>query len=234
MKTRFLAILLTLLLLSACHVAAKSAPATVPTLQTTDTHRPQTQTALPPAITPTRRPTVTIADTQTPIASRTPGPLFTYVFPLQPQDVAAYSEGVKAHGYPATDIFAPVGTKFVAVTNGVVEFVSFTDKWNPKTDDPALRGGLAVAIIGNDGMRYYGSHLSGIALGIHIGMSVLAGQLLGYVGESGNAEGKESHLHFGISHPTSPDDWLTRRGEVDPFPYLKAWERGISLIPKLP
>jgi murein DD-endopeptidase MepM/ murein hydrolase activator NlpD len=62
---------------------------------------------------------------------------------------------------------------------------------------------------------------------------VSAGQLLGYVGASGNAEGKESHLHFGISHPTFPDDWKTRRGEIDPFPYLKAWESGVNLTPLL-
>jgi murein DD-endopeptidase MepM/ murein hydrolase activator NlpD len=145
--------------------------------------------------------------------------------------VATYGEGVTAHGYPATDIFAPAGTKFVAVTDGVVEFVSYQDRWNPEKDDPALRSGLAVAIIGNDGARYYGSHLLAIASGVHTGLRVSAGQLLGYVGASGNAEGKLSHLHFGISHPTFPEDWLTRRGEIDPFPYLKAWESGVNLTP---
>jgi murein DD-endopeptidase MepM/ murein hydrolase activator NlpD len=83
-------------------------------------------------------------------------------------------------------------------------------------------------------VRYYGSHLSGIAPGIYPGMRVTAGQLLGYVGASGDARGKDPHLHFGISHPTTPDDWKTRRGELDPYPYLVAWKKGINLSPELP
>jgi murein DD-endopeptidase MepM/ murein hydrolase activator NlpD len=120
------------------------------------------------------------------------------------------------------------------VTDGVVEFVSGTDSWDPDHPNSAERSGLAVAIIGKDGIRYYGSHLSGIAPGIVTGVQVKAGQLLGYVGASGDAVGKTSHLHFGISHPTTPDDWKTRRGEVDPFPYLNAWKEGINWTPTLP
>jgi murein DD-endopeptidase MepM/ murein hydrolase activator NlpD len=156
------------------------------------------------------------------------------VFPLQPSKYVSYAEGVKGHGYPATDLFAKVGTKFVAVTDGVVDFVSFTDDWNPRKPDPAERSGLAVAIIGNDGLRYYGSHLSKVAEGILPGVRVTAGQLLGYVGASGDARGKDSHLHFGISHPTTPDDWLARRGELDPYSYLFAWEHGVNLTPRFP
>jgi murein DD-endopeptidase MepM/ murein hydrolase activator NlpD len=156
------------------------------------------------------------------------------VFPVQPPRLAHYSEGVAAHGYPATDLFAPIGTKFVAVTDGVVDFVSYEDRWDPDHPDPNLRSGLAVAIIGKDGVRYYGSHLSGIAPGIAPGEKVKAGQLLGYVGDSGDAKGKTPHLHFGISHSTFPEDWKTRRGEVDPFPYLNAWKEGINLTPVLP
>jgi murein DD-endopeptidase MepM/ murein hydrolase activator NlpD len=127
-----------------------------------------------------------------------------------------------------------VGTKFVAVTDGVVDFVSSTDLWDPATDDPALRGGLSVAIIGDDGLRYYGSHLSAIADGIAPGVRVKAGQLLGLVGNSGDARETESHLHFGISRPTYPEDWQARRGQVDPFPYLQAWRDGHNLTPPLP
>lgn len=148
--------------------------------------------------------------------------------------MADYFPGVESHGYPAVDIFAPLGTKFVAVTNGVVEFVSYEDRWQPENDHPALRSGLAVAIVGEDGWRYYGSHLSAIAEGIAPGVTVVAGQLLGYVGESGNARGKTPHLHFGISRPTYAGDWVTRRGEIDPFLYLNAWLAGTDLPPKFP
>jgi len=106
-----------------------------------------------------------------------------------------------------------VGTKFVAVTNGVVNFVSYKDTWDPAHDDPAVRGGLSVAIIGDDGLRYYGSHLSAIAAGIAPGVRVKAGQLLGLVGNSGDARTTLSHLHFGISRPHH-----SRRLESPPRP----------------
>jgi peptidoglycan LD-endopeptidase LytH len=191
------------------------------------------RTPLPP---PTRRSSVaTDIPNATPIASLTPlPPPYTYVFPIQPPGAATYGEGTQGHGYPATDLFAKAGTKFVAVTAGVVEFVSGTDNWRPNHPDPAERSGLAVAIIGADGVRYYGSHLSGIAPGIYTGVRVKAGQLLGFVGTSGDARGKDPHLHFGISHPTTPGDWKTRRGEIDPFPYLNAWKKGINWTPQLP
>jgi murein DD-endopeptidase MepM/ murein hydrolase activator NlpD len=180
---------------------------------------------------PTRIP----APTATPGASASPTQVyFIYAFPLQPAEVCDYAPGVAAHGYPAIDIFAPRGTNFVAVTGGAVDFVSPEDLWDPEIDDPATRGGLAVAIIGDDGVRYYGSHLSEVAPGIAPGARVEPGQLLGTVGSSGNARGKDTHLHFGISQPTYPEDWHTRRGELDPFPYLEAWEIGVDIMPTLP
>jgi len=159
---------------------------------------------------------------------------FTYVFPLRPVEYVGFAEGTASHGYPATDIFAPVGTKFVAVTDGIVDFVSYEDTWDPSTDDPAVRGGLSVAIIGDDGVRYYGSHLSAVAEGITSGVRVTAGQLLGLVGHSGDARNTDSHLHFGISRPTTPDDWKARRGQVDPYPFLQAWLDGHNITPPLP
>src|SRR5438132_355964 len=92
-----------------------------------------------------------------------------YVFPVQ---AARVSYGRYHHDYPATDIFCPVGSRFVAPTDGVVNFVSYKDTWDPRTDNPAVRGGLSVAIISDDGVRYYGSHLSAIANGIAPGVRV--------------------------------------------------------------
>jgi murein DD-endopeptidase MepM/ murein hydrolase activator NlpD len=147
-----------------------------------------------------------------------------HVFPLDPAHAGSYSPG--GHAYLATDIFAPIGTAFVAVTSGVIQGVSRTDVWNPDIDDGANRGGLFVSLIGDDGVRYYGSHLSAVADGIEAGVRVEAGQLLGNVGVSGSARDTPPHLHFGISRPTALDDWETRRGEVDPVPFLDAWLAG--------
>lgn len=192
------------------------------------------RTPIPP---PTKRAVtaVTAGPRSTPIPSLTPlPPAFIYVFPIQPSGNCSYAPGVKGHGYPAVDLFAEPGTKFVAVTDGVVDFVRMKDEWDPLNPDPAKRSGLAVAIIGKDGLRYYGSHLSGVATGIVVGAQVKAGQLLGFVGASGDAVGKDPHLHFGISHPSTPDDWKARRGELDPYSYLVAWEEGLNLSPHFP
>jgi murein DD-endopeptidase MepM/ murein hydrolase activator NlpD len=159
-------------------------------------------------------------------------PAHTYVFPVRPAAKARYSR--YHHDYPAADIFCPVGSAFVAPTDGVVDYVSRVDLWKPATDEPVDRGGLAVAIVGSDGVRYYGSHLSSVAKGIEPGVRVRAGRLLGYTGKSGNARSTAPHLHFGISHPTDADDWQVRRGKVPPYTYLKAWQRGEMLTPKLP
>jgi murein DD-endopeptidase MepM/ murein hydrolase activator NlpD len=139
------------------------------------------------------------------------------------------------HDYPASDIACPIGTRFVAVTSGVVDYVSREDLW-PKTGRDEDKGGLSVAIVGDDGVRYYGSHLSEVAEGIEPGVRVEAGQLLGLSGKTGNANAPKiaPHLHFGISHPTTPDDWQIRRGEVWPQKYLKAWKAGENVTPKLP
>jgi murein DD-endopeptidase MepM/ murein hydrolase activator NlpD len=155
-----------------------------------------------------------------------------HVFPLSPSSVADYSDA--HHDYPAVDIFCPIGTEVVAVTDGIVDFVSRVDTWDPATDDPAVRGGISVAVVGDDGVRYYGSHLSSIAPSVEPGVRVRAGQRLGASGRTGNARDTDPHLHFGISHPTTADDWAVRRGEVDPFPYLEAWRRGEDVTPEVP
>ena len=177
---------------------------------------------------PTTTTTVRTTSTVPPTTSTAP----THVFPVQPSSVCDYSAG--HHDYPATDIFCPAGSDVVAVTSGTVDFVARTDEWDPATDDPAQRGGLSVAIVGDDGVRYYGSHLSSVAAGIEPGVRVDAGQVLGAVGNTGNAAGIDPHLHFGVSHPTTPDDWQVRRGEVDTFPLLQAWEAGENVTPTVP
>lgn len=145
-----------------------------------------------------------------------------HTFPIRARNVS-YSQ--HHHDYPAADIFCPSGSAFVAPIGGVVDFVSVRDDWEPKRNRPELRGGLAVAIIGDDGWRYYGSHLQSIAKGILVGSRVKERQLLGRTGSSGNARGTSPHLHFGISQPTTPSDWKIRRGEIPPYKYLKLWQQ---------
>jgi murein DD-endopeptidase MepM/ murein hydrolase activator NlpD len=86
-------------------------------------------------------------------------------------------------------------------------------------------------MIGDDGVRYYGSHFSKIYSKIVPGYRVEAGDLLALVGTSGDAAGLAPHVHFGISWPTKAGIWWVRRGEIYPWKYLDAWKAGKDLSP---
>jgi len=137
------------------------------------------------------------------------------------------------HDYAATDILAKKGCKFVSPVNGVIDEVNRVDNWSGKTNLGIDRGGLYVSIIGDDGVRYYGSHLSTVVASIQPGVVVKAGRVLGKIGSTGSARGTAPHLHFGISWPTptQPNVWWVRRGVVLPFKYLDAWKVGKDLSP---
>ena len=128
-------------------------------------------------------------------------------------------------------MLAKKGCAFVAPINGVVEDVNLKDLWNGKTNLGQDRGGLSVSIIGDDGVRYYGSHLSKVESGIVSGVRVQAGQKLGEVGNTGSARGTATHLHFAISYPTYAGDWKIRRGVIYPWKYLDAWKSGKDVSP---
>ena len=141
------------------------------------------------------------------------------------------------HDYPASDIFAKKGCAFVSPIAGVVDEVNTVDKWSGKTNLGADRGGLSISILGDDGLRYYGSHLSKIEANIVPGYKVTTGEKLGEIGSTGSARGTKPHLHFGISYPTEKGIWWVRRGvglekgKTSPWKYLQAWQVGKDLKP---
>jgi len=144
------------------------------------------------------------------------------------------------HDYPASDIFAKKGCAFVSPIAGVVDEVNTVDKWSGKTNLGADRGGLSISILGDDGLRYYGSHLSKIEANIVPGYKVATGEKLGEIGSTGSARGTKPHLHFGISYPTEKGIWWVRRGvgletkgKTSPWKYLQAWQAGTDLKPKV-
>ena len=153
-----------------------------------------------------------------------------YVFPISG---CAVTYARSHHNYPATDILTKKGCKFVAPTSGVVDEVNHVDKFSWKTNLGADRGGLSISILGDDGVRYYGSHLSKIPATMVPGFRVNVGDVIGYVGNSGDAKGLATHLHFGISWPTpnSPNCWWVRRGELYPWRYLDSWKAGKDVSP---
>jgi murein DD-endopeptidase MepM/ murein hydrolase activator NlpD len=143
------------------------------------------------------------------------------------------------HDYPASDIFAKKGCAFVSPVAGVIDEVNTVDKWSGKTNKGADRGGLSISIIGDDGNRYYGSHLAKIETNIVPGLRVASGDKLGEIGSTGSARGTKPHLHFGISYPTENGIWWVRRGvglekgKTSPWKYLQAWQAGKDLKPKV-
>ncbi|GAA2882332.1 hypothetical protein Acy02nite_78420 [Actinoplanes cyaneus] len=146
-----------------------------------------------------------------------------YAFPVAAKKASWHNTH---SGYPATDIFAACGSKFVATTSGVVLEISLKDKFKKGMKDGPYNGGLFVSILGDDGVRYYGSHLQSVTTGIKKGVRVKTGQLLGKVGHTGNASGV-CHLHYGISPPCAKaGDWKVRRGVVWPYTFLASWRKG--------
>jgi murein DD-endopeptidase MepM/ murein hydrolase activator NlpD len=168
------------------------------------------------------------------LTTATAAPIYT--FPIAGCTV---KYGKYHHDYPATDIDAKKGCAFVAPITGVVDEVNTVDKWSGKTNKGADRGGLSISLIGDDGNRYYGSHLSKIEANIVPGYKVATGEKLGEIGTSGSAKGTKPHLHFGISYPTEKGVWWVRRGvglekgKTSPWKYLQAWQVGKDLKPKV-
>jgi hypothetical protein len=110
------------------------------------------------------------------------------------------------------DIFAPLGTPVVAVSDGTLLKVG----WN-------TLGGKRLWLRDRWGNYFYYAHLSGFAPGVRDGVRVRAGAVVGYVGNTGDAAGTPYHLHFEI-HPASLLE-LGYDGVVNPYPYLRSWPR---------
>ena len=109
---------------------------------------------------------------------------------------AARSQGRSHEGI---DIFAERGTPIQATTQGIVS----------KVGEDAL-GGRVVMIIGSGGARHYYAHLEEYA-DISPNDWVNTGDIIGYVGDSGNAKGTPPHVHYGI---------YINGSAVNPYPLL--------------
>jgi murein DD-endopeptidase MepM/ murein hydrolase activator NlpD len=106
--------------------------------------------------------------------------------------------GVRLH--KGIDIFAARGTQIVAVVDGIISYIG---------DQP--KGGHCLWLTTESGASFYYAHLDRWAAGLYEGMEVQAGDLLGYVGNTGNAKYTPSHLHFGVNQ----NDEM-----INPYPLL--------------
>ena len=135
-------------------------------------------------------------------------------------DGVHFSYGRTHHDYPAADIFAKCGAPVVSPVNGSVTEVRTEDLWDRATDNPALRGGKSVTIIGDDGVRYYLAHFDQIEPSLQPG-PITIGAPLGTQGQTGRASA--CHTHFAISPACPGKEWSVRRGVIWPWSYLDSW-----------
>jgi hypothetical protein len=111
--------------------------------------------------------------------------------------------GPPFHLHQGNDIFAARGTPVRAPFSGVVRF-----------EDAGL-GGKAAYVTQADGTFFYMAHLDRFATKVSNGSAVKQGDVVGYVGDSGNAAGGATHVHFEI-HPRGG-------AAVNPKPILDGW-----------
>ncbi len=140
-----------------------------------------------------------------------------YVFPVFGpaafgNTFGAYRGDVAGKWHHGEDLVAPFGTPLLAVADGTL----FSVGWNDI-------GGWRLWLRDDAGNEFYYAHLSAYSPLAIAGKRVKAGDVLGFVGTSGDADGGVPHLHFEI-HPVD----LLRYGydgAVAPYPFLVAWQR---------
>ena len=116
-------------------------------------------------------------------------------------------DGGRTH--EAIDIMAPRGTEVRAVEDGTVAKL-FTSK----------AGGITIYQFDSTGtFCYYYAHLDRYAAGIAEGDQVTRGELIGYVGSTGNASDDAPHLHFAIFRLGQERQWW-KGDPINPFPIL--------------
>jgi murein DD-endopeptidase MepM/ murein hydrolase activator NlpD len=120
----------------------------------------------------------------------------------------ARASGARVHN--AIDIMAPRGTPVLAAAPGRVEKLFVSD-----------RGGKTVYQRSPDGqLIYYYAHLDAYAPGLAEGQRLRAGQPIGTVGISGNADPAGPHLHFAVQRTTPQASWYDAATPLNPYPLL--------------
>lgn len=124
--------------------------------------------------------------------------------------VPSFHDARTGHVHEALDILAPRNTPVVAVEDGRIAKL-FLSK----------AGGNTIYQFDPSGAYcYYYAHLERYADGLHEGDEVHRGQVIGYVGTSGNAPKNTPHLHFAIFRLTPEHHWWQGTA-IDPYPLLR-------------
>ncbi len=195
-------------------VAVQTAPA--PATTTTTTTAPEVTTTDNPTAgdAPGLRPRTPLKTKPTPLKVHPKLTAGRYVFPVY--GPVSYGDTFGAPRSDVTyhhgdDIFGSLGQPLLACTDGIVFSVGFNKV-----------GGNRLWIVDKQGNQFYYAHLSAFSTAAVNGAHVRAGQVIGFMGNTGDAEGTPYHLHFEV-HPVSLL-YLGYDGAVDPTPYLNAWQ----------
>jgi murein DD-endopeptidase MepM/ murein hydrolase activator NlpD len=139
-----------------------------------------------------------------------------YVFPVYGTVSFGDSFGAPRPDVPGgwhhgEDIFAAQGTPILAVADGTLYSIGWNDI-----------GGYRLWLRDRSGNQFYYAHLSAYSPLAVEGKEVQAGDVIGFVGATGDADGGAPHLHFEI-HPAALVG-LGYDGVVAPYPFLVAWQ----------
>jgi peptidoglycan LD-endopeptidase LytH len=146
----------------------------------------------------------TTRKTTTTTERKTPPAIADFVFPVDGPNSFSDTWGAPRSGgrtHKGTDIFTARNTPLVACVTGTITSTSPTDTG---------LGGITIHLKSGNTTYYY-AHLASIKSGIHAGVKVSAGDVIGYAGNTGNASGGAVHLHFEI-RPNGV--------AIDPYPIL--------------
>lgn len=144
------------------------------------------------------------------LAAVPPDPPAELLMPVPGVSVATIADtwgGARGGGrqHEGQDIFAPAGTPVLAAAPGFVYRIG-----------PSPLGGNVVVVVAGGGHRHYYAHLSEFGE-IREGQAVDVDTVLGYVGNTGNAQGTPPHLHFGVyTSPPGECEW----DAINPLPLL--------------
>jgi murein DD-endopeptidase MepM/ murein hydrolase activator NlpD len=121
-----------------------------------------------------------------------------------------FNEVHNGHRHEAIDISEPEGTPVRAVVDGTIQKLFFSKA-----------GGNTIYEFDHGSVYcYYYAHLERYSNGLHDGMSVSQGDVIGYVGSTGNASPTAPHLHFAI-YLLGPQKRWWKGSPIDPYPILE-------------
>jgi murein DD-endopeptidase MepM/ murein hydrolase activator NlpD len=170
--------------------------------------------APPPPAAPAAAPAPPVVGPQaTDLPAEVPGKLMVPVQGVRPEQLADTYNAARSQGrrHDAIDIMAPRGRPVLAAAPGVVLKLF-----------QSVRGGTALYELAPDQRTiYYYAHLDRYAAGMVEGRALRQGEVIGYVGDTGNSGAGNYHLHFEITTTADPKRYWAGTPQ-NPYPLLRA------------